>query len=505
MRIQTAPMPPTTDERTPVGQTVWTWACVLLIVGFHCFIQWRNFGPAHVEHDLDGYTWLAKRIATLGPLTVKPDNPFQYQSHVWVENAKGEVTAKYAPGHPIMMAIGYRLFGEEGIYYVSPVASALSLIGAFLLFRLWMGTIASLLALLTLSIHGMILFYGGYLLSHALDLCLVTWGMYFLWRWMEKPSFRWAVGAGLTLGYAVMVRHTNALLAACILAAIATALWRQLREQGQIRWRPVLALLGTYAIFPLVLAVYDTVLFGRPYITGYSLSDEQGAFKWGMLYGNYGSFMNNAFNNYLYVCLPLGGLGILMLGRWPEKLMRLLWVLPLTVLYASYYWYVPYGGFYRFLLSLTPVFIGNDLRALGARGRERCRALPGHDGRDSPDGVQLLSLDPGREEHLAGTHAPPARQRQLHRVPCPEHDDPTRCPDFYSGHARHVRRYVPAVFRCSTSRRSSPRTASRASPSPRPTRSRSFAVAEARPGSSRRAWRSSTTSMRRPRPRSLRR
>lgn len=335
----------------------WPWLGFAVVLGLYVFLQVRCYRPGHVEPDLDGYTWLAKRLATGAPLMVKPDTPFHYQSHVWVENDRGEVTVKYAPGHPLVMALFYRLFGDEGIFLVSPVAGALALLAMFLLFRLWMRPLAALLALLTVTLNEQFLFFAGYLLSHMLDVCLVTWGMYFLWCWLARPAAGWGIGAGLTLGYAVLVRHTSVALGLCVLAAILIVLWRERRERRLLSG-PVIWLGAAYALFPLLLGLYDLILFGNACVTGYALSNEQDAFSWQLLVQNYPHFLENGFQHFLFVAMPFGCLGLFVLGRWTDRVLWWTWALPLTLLYGSYYWYMPWGGFFRFLLCLLPLFVG---------------------------------------------------------------------------------------------------------------------------------------------------
>jgi hypothetical protein len=56
--------------------------------------------------------------------------------------------------------------------------------------------------------------------------------------------------------------------------------------------------------------------------------------------------------------LPLGALGAILLGPWPGRLVRLLWFIPLLLIYMSYYWFSPRPMAYRFLLVLLPAFVG---------------------------------------------------------------------------------------------------------------------------------------------------
>ncbi|MFO7871242.1 MAG: hypothetical protein R6V03_07390, partial [Kiritimatiellia bacterium] len=164
----------------------WPYAVLVLIVCVFGIYRVRNFVPGHSESDLDAYFFLAKQMARFDPVAVTTDTPFLYQQHPWVETVEGRITAKFAPGYPLLMAPFYWLFGDNGLFLVSPVAAMLTVIAAFLLFRLWMSDGAALLALTAMCVNLTFFFYSGYPLAHSANVCLVTWGMYGLWRWMGQ-------------------------------------------------------------------------------------------------------------------------------------------------------------------------------------------------------------------------------------------------------------------------------------------------------------------------------
>jgi 4-amino-4-deoxy-L-arabinose transferase-like glycosyltransferase len=323
-----------------------------LILLLYIALQIKNFVPSYTEADIDGYLWLTKRIATLQPLAIADNSPFHFQDHLWVQTHKGLVTTKFAPGSALLMAPFYFVFGDVGPFLVPPLAGILTLIAAFLLFRRWMGPVAALLAVLCVALNPLFLIYTSYILTHAVDMCLVTCGMLFLFRYLDTPRISDAIGAGLTLGFAVTVRHANALLLLPLLAVIVIS-W--LRSKPR---RPTLWALASYAAFPLALMVYNAVLFGNPLRTGYSLTHEQSAFSLAMLTFNYTTYMEGAFSSFLFLALPLGALGAILLGPWQLRLTRALWILPIFLIYMSYYWFAPRPVSYRFLLVLLPAFVG---------------------------------------------------------------------------------------------------------------------------------------------------
>jgi hypothetical protein len=306
-------------------------------------------------------------------LADKSSDPFLYHTHVWVENAYGEVLPKFAPGYPALLAAGYKLFGDEGMFGVSPFMGGLALVAVFFLARLWgAGNTGAVLAAGCLAVGGMYQFYAGYLLSHVPSLCVVAWGMVFLWKWMRGGGPAWGVAAGLLLGFSVTIRHTNAVLALPVLVAVAGRLARPVRA-----W-PALALLAGYAIFPLLLALYNQRYFGGYFSTGYQLTSEQSSFKWSYFLAHSRLLTAGLSSEALYTLFPLGLLGTILVGKWDERLARLGWFVPLYVVYATYYYGTAGGAYYRFMFATFPLFAAAAFMLIAAVGRDalaRCLAM----------------------------------------------------------------------------------------------------------------------------------
>jgi len=335
------------------------------ILIFYASIQIRHFTTGYQEPDPDGYLVLAKRFATFGPMAVKEYDMFMHHSHVWVENSRGEVIPKFSPGYPMLMSIFYRIGGDDAMFIVSPLYGGLAIIGAYFLFSLWMSRIAALIATACLATNTMILIYSGYLLTHASNLCFITWGMFFLWKWVREGNIRYGAMAGLLLGYAATIRHTSSLMVLVVLVAIGSRFidfYKSCKDDKVVLKNTFLKspgiLLGCYAIFPLLLAIYNWSIFGQPWTTGYGLSNEQFAFHWGQLKHNI-PVLNNGLNyEALFFVFPLGIAGILTVSPIRESFMRLLWFVPIYFMYASYYWGPSGMAYLRFLICTFPVIIG---------------------------------------------------------------------------------------------------------------------------------------------------
>ncbi|MDQ1328483.1 MAG: hypothetical protein QG641_1768 [Candidatus Poribacteria bacterium] len=335
--------------------------CLVIIVGIYSYIQITNFNPAYLEVDPDGYLILAKHIAEGKPLAVKDDDPFMYQSHVWVENKKGEIVPKFAPGYPALMSIAYLLGGDTAMFFVSPIMGGLALIGSFLLFRMWMSRTSALFGVFYLAINAMVLVYCNYLLTHASDLCFAVWGMFFLWRWKRGLGMFSGIWAGLLLGGAVTIRHTSALFVLVLIATVVVKWIECFRSKCNKKrfLKDSIILIASYCVFPLVLAIYDWAIFGSPFVTGYSLSGEQNAFNLKNIPQNLRILATGMNYTALFLLFPIGFAGMFLAVTVGESIMVSLWVVSLFLLYSSYYW-APNGmAYFRFLIATFPAIVGS--------------------------------------------------------------------------------------------------------------------------------------------------
>ena len=395
------------------------------ILVVYSWIEIAHFTTAYQEPDPDGYLILAKRIARGGPLKVKDDDIFMYQSHVWVENDSGEIAPKFSPGYPFIMAFFYLIGGDDAMFVVSPLLGGIGLIGAYLLFRLWMLNFAALIANLCLATNTMFLIYSGYLLTHASNFCFIVWGMYFLWRWMREERLILGAAAGLLLGFASIVRHTSILMGLVMMAAVVSKLVEYFRRKTHnerrvsdsetricesrlftdpilicketsrrckaktrmrsrcnsslvdgTEARPLLhsslskiikttsVLIGCWAFFPFILAIYNYFIFGSPLTTGYSLTNEQSAFAWSHFLHNLPIINKGLIYEALFMVMPLGVAGMFLVGNVTEVLMRVFWFLPLYIVYTAYCWAPTGMAYYRFLICTFPVIIGSAFALL---------------------------------------------------------------------------------------------------------------------------------------------
>ena len=346
-----------------------------IVLGIYLWLIACINPTAYTEYDCDGYLLLAKRMARLQPLAQTETDPFYLQGHLWVTTTSGKVIPKFAPGYPLVLAIFYRLGGDEGMLWASPVMGGLAILGMFLLCRQWMRPMTALLATAALAINPALLFYSSYFLTHATMVAVVVWGMCFLWSFARRPGVASGIGAGLLLGFSGCVRHTGLLLGPALLLGALAGVLNVRRRPGaagagwRIPWRPLIALGAAYAVPVGALFFYNWIFFGGPLTTGYALTGEQDAFAWHRLGANLPAVYDGLNTVVTVFLLPVALMGLLAVGPWTRVLMRLAWFVPLVMIYGAYYWLPHSLGGFRFFLDIVPLLIASAFLVVDRAGR----------------------------------------------------------------------------------------------------------------------------------------
>jgi 4-amino-4-deoxy-L-arabinose transferase-like glycosyltransferase len=200
----------------------------------------------------------------MGRLTVpSPAEPGSFWTP-FVLDYRGQRFGKYTPGWPAMLAVGAR----AGVpWLVNPLLAACALYLVYRLGQTLYGTRTGILAAALGLLSPLFLVLGGSFLSHIASMVwLLLFSLWFIWTVQDRS--RWyALGAGLALGVAFLIRPLTAVAWAAPFAVY--ALVRLLRRRAG--WTPFLLMAGGAAILAALLPLYQWAVTGDPLLNPYTL------------------------------------------------------------------------------------------------------------------------------------------------------------------------------------------------------------------------------------------
>ncbi len=180
------------------------------------------------------------------------------------------VGTPWAPGHSLLLALGYLLVGESGLYWTTP------LIGLFALGAIWLlttellltwpverRTLVAGLAVLTLATAYQQFERLTVAMADVTAQLFTVLAVYAALRSDRAVWFKavaWAGLAGLTLGLAFAARYTQVLVAVALLPLLLSggrSGWIKLLIAGLCAWLPAWPVLA-----------YHYIAFGSPWLTG---------------------------------------------------------------------------------------------------------------------------------------------------------------------------------------------------------------------------------------------
>jgi len=174
--------------------------------------------------------------------------------------------------------------------------------------------------------------------------------------WWGRSPARWrAICAGLLLGIVPTIRYAEVV---AVLGIATFLIWHVYRQRSRARDLGY-AFLGASVPISL-LALHNWSAFGAPWLTGYSLTNEQTGFSWqwfeSHLLPNYEALMSGGAG--LFFALGIVGLIAMLAEHKTRPLAACLTLVigPITVVYTAYYW----GGgqqSLRFFLPVLPLFL----------------------------------------------------------------------------------------------------------------------------------------------------
>jgi 4-amino-4-deoxy-L-arabinose transferase-like glycosyltransferase len=236
--------------------------CAAALLGTAAFAALAFERLPHLEDEV-AYLFQARTLA-MGRLTVpSPAEPDSFWTP-FVLDYRGQRFGKYPPGWPIMLALGVRAGAP---WLVNPILAACAL---YLVYRIGdalydrrTGLLAAALGLFS----PLFLVLGGSYLSHIASMVwLLLFSLWFIWT--VRGRSRWfALGAGLALGAAFLVRPLTAVAWAVPFAVY--ALVQLVRRRAA--WSPYLLMSASAAVVAALLPLYQWAVTGNPLLNPYTL------------------------------------------------------------------------------------------------------------------------------------------------------------------------------------------------------------------------------------------
>jgi 4-amino-4-deoxy-L-arabinose transferase-like glycosyltransferase len=218
-----------------------------------------------IPHITDGVSYAFQaRIFASGRLFLPPP-PFPEAFSVGnIILTESRWASQHTPGWPAFLALGYLV---NAPWLMSPVLLGLAVFGAFSLGRTLYDVPTGLVGALLLAISPFALIFGATFLSHAPSLCVTIWALTALAHGRKTDRARSLFLAGLLAGFAPAVRPYSA--AAVLFPAGVWLIWR---TAPRVALRRAALVLAGAALPLLLLAGFNTAVWGHPLRTGYSVA-----------------------------------------------------------------------------------------------------------------------------------------------------------------------------------------------------------------------------------------
>lgn len=329
-----------------------------LVLFYYTFFLYTYFVPTYTGCDPNGYHVAARIFSASGRFDRTASDDYSFIGRMWVRNDAGRYFPKYPPLYPALAGTAIRLFGETAGFYVSPVCAFLGVLGIYVLGRLfgmrWMA-IAAAFFLATSPAYNS---WAIRQMSHAASMGFLISGYAFFLigeRLRRRAASRVMLFlGGVVVAYAAGIRYTNVLLA---FPPLFLALCGRRTERDDRCGRTAAYVLGL-ALPYLFLAYYHWKSFGSPFVTGYALTGEQSGFAWEYFHDNWRFYLLGIIESgvgpvFLPACF---GLFYCWERSRRDGFFFTIWVLPVVLLYAAYYW-APETNHQSFLRFVLPVFV----------------------------------------------------------------------------------------------------------------------------------------------------
>ena len=230
-------------------------------------IAWGVFGALPHLEDEQANVFQAKVFAG-GRVTVDMPRVQPGAFYIpFIVQYNGRQFGKYPPGYPLVLALG-ELIGQP--WLINSIAAALGVLGVYLLGRDLFDEDTGLLAAALGATSPMFVMLSGSLLAHSTTLVALvffTWAFVRARRSDEPHPYRFAVLAGVSIGWATITRPFTAIVIGGPFGLIVLF--------DLIRHRPLLPMYVRMAIaFALIFSLwplFNTLATGSPLTNTYAL------------------------------------------------------------------------------------------------------------------------------------------------------------------------------------------------------------------------------------------
>ena len=326
----------------------------LLLILVHFVFLLIFFEPAISTPDAQGYFAQARLIARQGKTYLEPESILQYIGPHWLYKGDNHYFTTFPPGFPAILAVVYKIFGPKAALLVNPLMFSLSLLGLFLLCRLWVGKGWALLAVALMAVNHFANEHALFGDSHTAIIFFLIWALFFLALWAKTRSSWWAFATGLFMGILPTIRYPEILF--CIGFGIFVLLHI---KRNRMFWSSLVSFVIGAAIPIGALCIRNQMAFGVFWKTGYALSNEPSQFGFNYIISYYLIYIQKLLLEGCGLVFVLGIIGIIVLctrrKTWKQGLLFFLLVLPVTLLYMSYFW-KPDPQSMRFLLPTFYIY-----------------------------------------------------------------------------------------------------------------------------------------------------
>jgi 4-amino-4-deoxy-L-arabinose transferase-like glycosyltransferase len=236
--------------------------CAAALFGTAAFSAFAFERLPHLEDEV-AYLFQARTMA-MGRLTVpSPAQPDSFWTP-FVLDYRGQRFGKYTPGWPAMLSLG-AFAGEP--WLINPILASCALYLVYRLGKTLYDTRTGLLAAALGLFSPLFLVLGGSFLSHIASMVwLLLFSLWFVWA--AQGRSRWfALGAGLALGAAFLVRPLTAVAWAVPFAVY--GLIQLLRRRAA--WTPYLTMAAAAVLLAALLPLYQWAVTGDPLLNPYTL------------------------------------------------------------------------------------------------------------------------------------------------------------------------------------------------------------------------------------------